>query len=173
MTKPNILLIVADCLRSDYLTGERGKAETPFLDKMGDAGVVFTDMISTMSITTPNFTSILSGLYPVEHGVRFLSSRPPSSADLSLIPHLRDQGYQAYAFMTGPLFEEMGLGHGFNFYECRSRSDYLDSKWGGRLLDLFQEQKAEEPWFILLHLWELHPPRHVSADLDCGSGTPF
>ncbi len=173
MTKPNILLIIVDCLRSDYLIGQQGQAETSFLNSIIREGVVFTDMISAMSITTPNFTSILSGRYPVEHGVRFLSSRPPETSDLTLIPHLKKQGYHTYAMMTGPLFLETGLGHGFDFYECRNRSDYLDENWGEQFLQLIKQKKIKEPWFILLHLWELHQPRHVSAEYHNHPGTPY
>lgn len=173
MTQPNILLIIADCLRSDYLTGQIGQADTPFLDAKGREGVIFTDMISAMSITTPNFTSILSGRYPIEHGVRFLSGQSPSTADLSLIPHLKAEGYHTHALMTGPLFEETGLGHGFDHYQYRSRKEYLDDSWGGRLLAQLKSQHFPEPWFILLHLWELHQPRRISAVSTNHPGTPY
>ncbi len=173
MTRPNVLLIVADCLRSDYFSGEIGQAETPFLDRMGQQGVLFNNMISTMSITTPNFTSILSGRYPVEHGVRFLSSQRPKQEDLTLIPHLKNQGYHTYALMTGPLFEETGLAHGFDYYECRNRSDYLDSDWGDRFIEELQTERFKEPWVILLHLWELHQPRRITAESTNLPGTPY
>jgi arylsulfatase A-like enzyme len=173
MTQPNLLLIVADCLRSDYLTGEVGRADTPFLDAMGQKGALYTDMIAAMSITTPNFTSILSGRYPVEHGLRFLSSQIPAKEDLSLIPHFKAQGYHTYALMTGPLFEETGLGHGFDFYECRNRGAYLDSEWGGRFIERLQSAHFKEPWFIILHLWELHQPRRVTAESSALPGTPY
>lgn len=173
MTRPNILLIIADCLRSDYLTGRQGKAQTPFLDEMGRQGLLFTDMISAMSLTTPNFTSILSGRYPIEHGVRFLTSKPPSTADLSLVPHLKQQGYHTYAFMTGPLFKETGLGHGFDLYHCRDRLDYLDTGFCAEFIKQKQANQFQEPWFILLHLWELHQPRRASPEFHGRSGTPY
>lgn len=66
---PNILLISIDTLRADRL-GAYGyrPAETPNLDRLAADGVLFERAYSHSSWTRPGFGSLMTSLYPSEHG---------------------------------------------------------------------------------------------------------
>ena len=67
--------------------------------------------------------------------------------------------------MTGPLLPAVGLSRELSSYEVRSTDSYLDTPWGDEVRHLLTAE-LPEPWFALIHLWELHLPRHVSNGFD-------
>ena len=71
---------------------------------------------------------------------------------------LGELGYHRYAEVTGPLLPEMGLDRGFDKYEYRAPCDYLHTVWGNLFIARLRNGYYREPWFLLLHLWELHIP---------------
>lgn len=106
-----ILLIVVDCLRADHVSayGYR-RATTPTIDALAEKGTLWEQAYSTSSWTKPSVTSLLTGLYPSEHGV-FLGvkrSRNRSSATtdslrtdrLTMAELLRAHGWRCGAFIN-------------------------------------------------------------------------
>jgi arylsulfatase A-like enzyme len=75
-------------------------------------------------------------------------------------------GYHTYAEVTGPLLPEMGLARGFDHYEYRAPTDYLHTAWGDHLVARLRAARYRRPWFLMLHLWELHTPRQVARECD-------
>ncbi|HXF64279.1 MAG TPA: sulfatase-like hydrolase/transferase [Caldilineaceae bacterium] len=69
MAQPNILLIFADQHRFDC-TGASGHPllETPHLDRLAQEGASFTRAFTPAPICTPARCSLLTGLWPVQHG---------------------------------------------------------------------------------------------------------
>src|ERR1051325_2166917 len=67
----NVLLITIDTLRADAI-GAYGnaKAATPWLDRLSAGGVRFTQARAHNVVTLPSHVNILSGEYPLHHGVR-------------------------------------------------------------------------------------------------------
>ncbi len=164
--RPNILLIVADCGRSDRWLGPDRRTQTPTLDRLAAGGVALPTTLVEKACTTPSFTSLLTGRYSPHHGVlNVWGDRLPDSIPL-LTQTLADAGYHTYAEVTGPLLPEMGLARGFERYEYRAPCDYLHTQWGDALLQRLRSGAYRSPWFLLLHLWELHPPRQVRAGFD-------
>ena len=70
MTRPNIVLFLTDQLRQDAL-GCYGNTvcETPNLDRLADAGAAFDFAYTTSPVCSPARASLLTGLYPHNHGV--------------------------------------------------------------------------------------------------------
>lgn len=68
-TGPNLLLISVDTLRADRI-GAYGyvAADTPHLDRLAAEGVLFERAYSHASWTRPGFGSLMTSLYPSEHG---------------------------------------------------------------------------------------------------------
>ena len=165
-TPPNILLIVADCGRSDRWLGAGRSARTPNVDRLAQEGISFPNTITEKSCTTPSFATLLTGLYSTRHGVHLvwgyrLSDRIP------LLSHiLAAEGYHCYAEVTGPLLSEMGLDRAFETYNYRAPCDYLHTEWGDLFLERLRTGFYREPWFMVLHLWELHPKRQVQAEFN-------
>ena len=66
----NVLLITIDTLRADALSAYGGRASTPRLDALAARGARFTFAHAHAVVTLPSHTSLLTGTYPYEHGVR-------------------------------------------------------------------------------------------------------
>jgi|Deesub1362B_J571_1020462.scaffolds.fasta_scaffold00023_131 arylsulfatase A-like enzyme len=66
----NIILIVVDALRKRNL-GFYGynKPTSPFLDMFAKKGVIFENAYSVTNATDPSLTTILTGRYPLSHGI--------------------------------------------------------------------------------------------------------
>ena len=69
MSKPNIALVVIDCLRADHVYGP-SLAHTLHLGRFRQGGFASRSAIASTSTTTPSFAALLTGLYPVQNGVR-------------------------------------------------------------------------------------------------------
>lgn len=161
---PNILLIVVDCLRADFAY-ESDLAVTPTLDALRSEGFSFVNAIASAATTTPCVASLLTGLYPFEHGVRSHSGYRVADGVVALPLLLSRAGYHTRAEVSGPLGPEVGLDRGFDEYFFRSRDQHIHTSWGEGLLQRMQELPAR-PWFVLLHLWSLHKSRKVLPECD-------
>jgi len=98
MPTPNILLIHADQHRADCI-GANGHPfiQTPHLDRLIADGANFTHAFTPIPLCTPARTSLLTGQWPMQHGV---ITNPDAEAGRSLSPNtptfsqlLRDAGY--------------------------------------------------------------------------------
>jgi len=160
----NLFFILIDCLRADHCYGEQGSGKTPVLTRLRQNGTSFGQAIAAATTTTPCVGSIMTGVYPFAHGIRSLSGYKLSPECVTLAEILRRRGYQTCGMVTGPLLPETGLHRGFEAYQYRQHGEHLYSDWRKRLdaqLDRLARQR--EPWFLFLHLWELHVPCYLSS----------
>ncbi|MFC2081280.1 sulfatase [Bacteroidota bacterium] len=69
-SQPNILLITADDMSYDSpgFTGEVAPDVTPNIDRLASESFVFEKAFATVSVCQPSRQSMLSGLYPHNHG---------------------------------------------------------------------------------------------------------
>jgi arylsulfatase A-like enzyme len=158
---PNILVLVADCARSDKWLGRDRASRTPNLDRLTASGVALPNTIVETPCTTPSFSTLLTGLYSPRHGVHLVWGQRLGRQIPMLTHELARAGYHTYAELTGPLLAETGLDRGFEHFEYRAPCDYLHTAWGQRFVQRLRSGHYRRPWFILLHLWELHEPRCV------------
>ena len=69
--KKNVVLIGIDALRADHLGCYGYNKETsPNIDDLSKKGIIFRNAFSCINATDPSFTTILSGKYPISHGIR-------------------------------------------------------------------------------------------------------
>jgi arylsulfatase A-like enzyme len=161
---PNILLIVTDCARSDKWLGANRHVRTPNLDKLAAGGVALTTAITEKSCTTPSFSTLLTGEYSPKHGVHLVwGYRLPESVPM-LTEAFAKHGYHTYAEVSGPLLPEMGLDRGFENYSYRAPCDHLHTAWGDQFVERLRTGHFRGPWLIMLHVWELHPHRHIGDE---------
>ncbi|WP_353634012.1 sulfatase-like hydrolase/transferase [Halobacterium sp. NMX12-1] len=159
---PNLLLVVVDCLRQDFL--HRDAVDTPFLDGLRERGREATDLYATATTTTPAVASLLTGTYGERNGIKSLR-RGSLSDDVESMPEiLGDAGYHTEAMATGPLVPETGLDRGFDRYECRDRDESMFSDWREDGLDRLAS--LPEPFAAFVHLWEIHEDVHVPREFD-------
>lgn len=171
----NVILVVIDCLRADHVGAYGyGRPTTPRLDRWADQGVLWERAHSTSSWTRPSVTSLLTGLYPTQHGVqrgvkRRDSQQPATTfsyraAHLTLAERFQRRGWRCAAFCHNEqLAPFSGLQRGFDVYRWDLRgADAILAALGEWL-----SSEPQRPAFAYLHFSEAHWPykprrRHVA-----------
>jgi len=114
----NILLLTIDTTRADRL-GCYGyqQAKTPSLDGLAREGIRFSRVYCPAPMTLPSHLSILSGLYPVAHGVRNNGHHLPSEIG-TLAQILKGRGCATAAFVSSfSVDSRFGIDRGFDIYD--------------------------------------------------------
>jgi arylsulfatase A-like enzyme len=162
----SLVIITLDTTRADRLPayGFAGVA-TPVIDRIVNEGVVFDTAESVAPLTLTAHTSLFTGLYPPNHGVRDNVAPPLGPAHVTLAEILRARGYRTAAFVGSiVLARDRGLARGFDVYgdgartgspapRRRSANEVIDdaSAWV-RHLDA-------TPFFVWVHLYDAHAPQ--------------
>src|SRR4051812_29476814 len=106
----NVLLVTIDTLRADAMSSYGGPARTPNLDALAAAGTRFDFAHAHAVLTRPSHASILTGLYPYEHGVRDHSGYRMRPGTTTVATLLKAAGFATGAFVGGvPLERRFGL----------------------------------------------------------------
>ena len=165
----DVLLVTIDTLRADAL-GVYGNArsETPWIDRLAREGARFEAAHAQNVVTLPSHANILSGRYPLQHGVRDNSGFrfPAESASLATI--LKAAGYRTGAFVSAfPLDARFGLGRGFDRYDDRlgnaetHAAFHMQERRGVETVaaaKAWLEAQTGAPTFCWVHLYEPHFP---------------
>lgn len=154
MSKPNVLMLVVDSLRADAINGRA--VPTPNIDERAARGVSFRQAVCTTTTTTPSFSSMLTGCYPPKHGVRGLQGYRLSAGRPTMAEAFKAAGFETHAEVTGPLLPETGILRGFD--DAHHRQGYKVPFFGWRDEVVGRMADYKEPWFMLLHIWEVHRP---------------
>ncbi|UCG51571.1 MAG: sulfatase [Candidatus Latescibacterota bacterium] len=160
MQHPNILLLVIDTLRADYL-GCYGCPDqlSENIDQIAHSSILFESAYSASNFTAPAFASLFTSLYPAQHGVYDfkIKALPPSP----LLELLKSHGYYRKAVVDFGFFKSY-LGESFD--DMESLTD-LTVNWSteGPLVETqraieWLEQHHTEPFFLFLHLSPPHTP---------------
>ena len=186
----NVLLVTIDTLRADALSSYgardpaqgRGPAQTPNLDRLASHGTRFTFAHAHAVLTRPSHASILSGLYPYEHGVRDHSGYRVRPGTPTIATMLKAQGFATGAFVGGaPLVRQFGLDPGFDVYDDRfTRADGSDfslaERPAGAVVEAATKWIAAQQgrWFAWVHVFDPHAPYHPPAPFDTDyAGRPY
>jgi arylsulfatase A-like enzyme len=153
----NLLLVSIDTLRGDML-GCYGhdRPTSPALDTIAAQGTLFETAVSPSPWTLPAHASLLTGLYPMRHGVK--SHRLRLAAGIStLAVHLRKRGFTTAAIVNSHnLTRRYGLGRGFQSHDYvrESLEEAAPSDVHARARQWLAE--AREPFFLFLHFYDVH-----------------
>ncbi len=170
---PNIVLVTVDTLRVDHLSCYGHFRETsPALDALAKEGVLVERALSTSGTTLPSHLSILTGLYPHQHG--YLSNSSALNAPFksvegrsSVARYLARAGYQTAAFVSGPtVSSKTGIADGFELFDDHDPSaarDFHDRSRAAddtteRVLEWLAGRELREPFFLWVHYWDPHEP---------------
>jgi arylsulfatase A-like enzyme len=97
---PNVLLITIDTLRTDRLTSYGGPpGNSPRLDALAAEGVRFASVQAPRGLTWPSLTTIMTGLQPRSHHVRFNGGMLDAS-HVTLPEILAAAGYDTGGFIA-------------------------------------------------------------------------
>ena len=172
----NVVLITLDTTRADHLGayGYQGGLTKAF-DEFAKRGVIFDRAYAPTPLTLPSHATMLTGLYPPEHGLRMngvgrLDNRIPLLTEI-----LKKQGYATGAFIAAAVLgAQYGLDRGFDTYD-----DQLPNKKGGNhfgeprrdgkeILDsalAWLRQPRSRPFFCWIHLYDAHGPYDARPDI--------
>jgi arylsulfatase A-like enzyme len=161
----NVVLVTLDTTRADRL-GCYGdtSARTPTLDRISQESVVMERALCTAPITLPSHASIMTGLYPSEHGVRDNGVFQVPQSLNTLAEILKKEGYATAAFISANVLgHRYGLDQGFDCYD-----DGVTAVGGVRVERraavtvnaalAWLDSPPSEPWFVWLHLFDPHRP---------------
>jgi len=158
--RPDVLLITIDTLRADAL-GTYGARDTltPSIDQLAEEGVVYEAATTPMPLTRPAHASILTGLYPDQHGV-LTNHQILSDQKVTLAETLREAGYQTGGF-TGVRFlnQRSGLSQGFDAFDAPTRKRTPRAKEVvDRAVSWLRGADPELPLLLWVHVYDPHQP---------------
>jgi len=119
--RPNVLLIVVDTLRPDYLgvyNPERA-GSTPTLEAIAADGVVFDSAHSNASWTRASFATLYSSRVPGSHNTQLKSSKLPG--EIETMAEVMSEG----GYATGGLPNNTNVTSTFNFQQGFDHYPYM------------------------------------------------
>ncbi len=176
----NLLLVTIETTRADHL-GAYGYARrtSPRFDHLAEVGTLFEHASTVSPRTNPALASLMTSLYPHQHGVRNLLL-PLNPENRTLAEILRDAGYLTGAVQThyGLNAAASGFAQGFDTYDdlpapqrgadeaCRVAVKWLD-----------EAVTSGRPWFLWVHLldphWTYDPPAALRTLFGPDDPRPF
>ena len=171
--RPDILLVTIDTLRADSLE-PYGATDTltPNIARLAGEGVVYEAATTPMPLTRPAHASILTGLYPDQHGVLTNHQILPEEV-VTIAETLRDTGYQTAGF-TGIRFLNQKSGLAQGFVEFAAPTDKTLGPRGKivveRAIDWLGDANPENPILLWVHVYDPHqpydPPKRFRRGID-------
>ena len=158
MSKPNILLIVIDSLRSDKCISKNLSSITPNIDFLIKNGTVFPNTISSAAATGVAMSSIFTGLPPFKIGMDTINYHRLSPDIETYVKILKNNGYKTYA--TAPsVAKDFGLICDFENSDSTYRN-YLSlfDGLGEQIIGKLVNGSINTPWFFYIHIFDLHTP---------------
>jgi len=115
----SLVLITVDTTRPDHLEPYGAEnVETPRLQRLAREGIVMEKAYAVAPLTLPAHTSILTGLYPPQTGVRNNGTHFVPAELTTLTERLSEEGYRTGAFVSAAVLERRyGLDQGFEIYD--------------------------------------------------------
>ena len=174
----NVLLVVVDTERADA-TGPHGATlpTTPFFSELAREGVVFTNAFSTAPWTVPAMYSMITGLYPSEHGVDHgaagalkrkgigvIGQSPLPEAAVTLAEMLKQNGYSTFGVNTNlHLSRPFGFAQGFDHF-VGEKFEFLPFP-NVALETLIPVIRVQSKYFLWLHYFDPHLPYYTDGSL--------
>ena len=157
--KPNIFLIVIDSFRSDKCYGKNKTSITPTIDNIIKNGIYFNETFCSSSTTGSSIGSVFTALFPFKTGMGGKTYRKLDSKNILYTDILKEQGYHPYALLPSSVIVTMGLPLGFEKnYETYPYHVHLFDGLGKQIIKKISSKVMQEPWFLYIHLNDLHSP---------------
>lgn len=170
-----VILISVDTLRADHLSCyQAGRRPTPHIDALAKEGTLFSQVSSPFPLTLPAHAALLTSTYPFTNGVQDNGVPLPSSA-VTLATVLKNAGYKTAAFVGSFVLDRrFGLSRGFDVYDGpidlhnKATAAPLERKRPGaqtaEAAMQWVERNSTTPFFLFLHLYDLHLPYDLPQD---------
>jgi arylsulfatase A-like enzyme/Flp pilus assembly protein TadD len=164
-----VILISVDTLRADHLSCYQPTSHpTPHIDSLSDTGTIFTQINSPYPLTLPAHVAMFTSAFPASTGVQD-NGIPLQSNATTLTTVLKKAGYSTGAFVASFVLDRrFGLGQSFDIYEGpidlhkKVAPGLVERKRPGAQVAeaamRWIERNADAPFFLFLHLYDLHLP---------------
>jgi arylsulfatase A-like enzyme len=154
-----IVLISLDTLRADHL-GLYGyqRPTSPNIDRWARQAIVFRNEVVQLPGTLPSHMSMMTSLYPREHGVLPLQDGVIRLSDSirTVAELLKERGFRTAGYTDGGYVSAIyGFERGFDEF----RDDFR--RWPDVVAagtEFLGSVGPEEPFFLFLHTYEIHDP---------------
>lgn len=181
--RPNIIFIFAD----DMGFGDLGcyghrKIKTPYLDRMAEEGLLFTNFTTSSPVCSPSRAGVMTSHYPAQYRIHYALNNTREYNERFRMPDYIDPGvttvtslFQSAGYTTGhfgkwhlgstpdaPEPREYGIDESSTFSSNDSNQIYegvTPPEKTGKLIDVtidFIERHKDEPFFINCWLFDPH-----------------
>lgn len=130
--RPNIVMIISDDQKySDFGFMGNQRVRTPHLDELARRSARFTHGYVPSSVCRPSLVTLLTGLYPHQHGIHF-NHPPPGFSKLTKSPEINKQAFDrlreeaASMIRKLPTLPRMLADSG---YRCFQTGKYWEGHW--------------------------------------------
>ncbi len=177
LAEHSLLLVTLDTTRADRLgCYGNGAIRTPTFDRLAATGILFADTLAVAPTTLPSHASIMTGLYPTEHGVRANGLFRLEAEAETLAERLRAAGFATGAVVSSFVLDrQFGFAQGFDVYDdelfsanvptdrhFREREAAETTRRALRFLD----QVGDERFFLWVHYFDPHHEYAPPAPFD-------
>jgi len=166
--RPDLVLVLCDTFRADNLAAYGGDpALAPHLNRFVEGSLRFLDARSAAAWTLPSIASILSGVFPGQHGGtdmdRGVTQRVETVAEV-----LGRAGYRTIAQTDSGLFSRhYGQDQGFQWFEETMVQEWNLNATLARARAHLDDDDGR-PVFLVVHTYRVHGPMRVGPDEDRG-----
>ena len=165
----------------DVYQADRGV--TPELARLAQQSVVHDRAHTVAPITLPAHISMMTGLYPLRHGVRDNGWARLSEEAVTLAERAHDEGFRTGAFVSAVVLgAPYGLDQGFDVYSAPEEGGSSLSSIGERsaaevteaALSWLEEVERDRPLFLWVHYFDPHMPYSPPERfLEQAGGNPY
>jgi arylsulfatase A-like enzyme/lipoprotein NlpI len=183
-TPPPVILISVDTLRADHLSSYGYQhLRTPNIDAIAQGGTLFSQVSAQVPLTMPSHASLFTSTYPFANGVQDNGEQLPADST-TLTTVLKSRGYKTGGFVGSFILDRrFGLDQGFDFYDSpfdlhrHAGTDLGEIKRLGQEVvaaaEEWLDRNADGPFFLFLHLFDLHTPYNLPPALGVRYGTGY
>lgn len=177
--RPHVVLVVIDTLRADALGFQGSPHASPHLDRLAGESIVFTQAIAPSTWTLPSMASLVTSLYPSEHGLLGGGDgddRLPEvlgEEHVTLAEVFQGGGYSTLGVVNQVFLSwKYGFGQGFDQYAAVRGFDGLriNRRLERELAALGAARATEDavdaPLFLYVHYLDPHWPYRHRMDED-------
>ena len=169
--RPDVFLITIDTLRPDHVGCYGAQhVQTPNIDRLAYDSVRFALAVTPVPLTNPSHASILTGRYPLFHGVSDFGT-PLNSALPTWAEILKQHAYSTAAFPGAAVLDSRtlapGFNRGFDYYDDFDPTLPPSIHWnrverrGAKVVSntlSWLTKRRSTPSFVWMHLYDPHDP---------------
>lgn len=181
----NVVIVSLDTTRADrFGCYGNSSAHTPNFDRFSSTAVRFENAITAAPITLPAHSSIMTGTYPVYHGVHDNDGYVVDNRVTTLAEILSDEGFATGAVLAAfPLDSQFNLDQGFASYDDDFQADWTTAENRARTplafgfverksdrvnlaVERWLERNASQRFFLWVHYFDPHQPYNAPPPYD-------